>query len=522
MAHLGTRGFAVALTIIGAQPVRAAETTIDLSGEVPDDPDRHFSIEFDVPAGTREIAVHQESMKGNVLDFGIEDPAGVWRGWAGSRIRDVVIGEQAATRSHVPGPIAAGRWTIVIGEADVDVWPATFTLQVTLRDAPTLAPQTDRRPYAPPAALRGEARWYAGDFHVHSLESNDARPPLDEIATFAKGRGLDFVHVSDHNTHTQLDYFVDAQARHPDFLFLPGAEYTTYWGHASAIGATRWVDDRTELPGRGIVEAVTQYHAQGALFSINHPMLDLGDLCIGCAWEQELPVELVDGVEIGTGVFGVVTDLAVEYWDGLCDQGRHLPALAGSDDHQAGQATDALSAPIGNPTTMVFAGELSVEAILEGIRLGRTVVKLAGPSDPMAEISSSVAPEGDTIRANSVRLTAAITGGLGYQARWVKNGEEQEPVEVVSDPFLLELDLSAPATGEDRWRVEVLESENGNRRTVTSHLWIEAGEEVEMPMGPSSGGCGCSVPRRGRSGWLAGCLWALALATWRRRAVRLG
>ena len=127
---------------------------------------------------TREIAVHQESLTGNVLDFGIEDPAGVWRGWAGSRLHDVVIGEQAATRSHVPGPIAAGRWRVVVGEANVDVWPATFTLQVTLRDAPTLAPQTDRRPYVPPAPLRREARWYAGDFHVHSIESNDARPPL--------------------------------------------------------------------------------------------------------------------------------------------------------------------------------------------------------------------------------------------------------------------------------------------------------------------------------------------------------
>lgn len=507
---------AAAMALAGSAP--AAETTLELSGEVPEDELRHFSIPFEVPDGILEIAVHQQSLSDdNILDFGIMDPTGAWRGWGGSRITDVVINGQAATRSHVPGPIPPGTWQIVVGEAAVVVKPALFDLTVVLRDTTTLAPQPERKPYVPAAPLSTEERWYAGDFHVHSIESNDATPTFDEIATFARGRGLDFAHISDHNIHTQLDYFVDAQAKFPDFLFVPGAEYTTYWGHASAVGATEWVDDRTELPGWGIVQAVEQYRAQGAFFSINHPKLALGDACIGCAWEHDLPVEYVDGVEIGTGKVGIFNEDAVLFWDELLKSGRHIVPLSGSDDHRAGQDTSPVSSPIGNPTTMVFASELSVDGILAGIRAGRTVVKLASPADPMIEIVSSVAPHGDTVRAATTHLTATITGGVGYTARWVRNGEVLPDVEIDADPFVLELDVDAPETGEDRWRAEALL--NGRRRTVTSHVFVTGPPTGALDGAEEDdGGCGCRVGG-GAGSWSGAALLALlALARRRRRS----
>ena len=509
-----SRASLIALSLVLAGAAQAAETTIDLSGAVAEDEYRHFSIPFEVPAGTLEIAVQQQSLVAkNILDFGIMDPTRAWRGWGGSRIEDVVINEKAATRSHVPGPIQPGTWQIVVGEAAVPVKPATFSLVVTLRDTVTLPPQTDRKPYVPSPPLSTEARWYAGDFHVHSIESNDASPTFDEIADYAKGRGLDFVHISDHNIHTQLDYLTDAQAKHPTLLFVPGAEYTTYWGHASAVGATQWVDDRTELPGHGIVQAVEQYREQGAFFSINHPELRLGDQCIGCAWEQDLPVEYVDGVEIGTGKLAVFNEDAVLFWDELSKSGRHIVALAGSDDHSAGTNTSPTSSPIGSPTTMVFATELSVAGIMAGLRAGRTVVKLSGPMDPMIEVVSSVAPEGDTVKAKTTKLTATVTGGIGHTVRWVKNGQVQPDVAVEADPQVIELEVTAPESGEDRWRAEALI--NGRRRTVTSHLFIAppaAGASEE-----SDSGCGCRMRGPGAPLSLGALALLLVLGLSRRR-----
>ena len=47
-----------------------------------------------------------------------------------------------------------------------------------------------------------------------------------------------------------------------------------------------------------------------------------------------------------------------------------------------------LTARLESPTTMVFAEELSVDAVLEGVRSGRTVVKVNGIDDPMLETAA--------------------------------------------------------------------------------------------------------------------------------------
>jgi len=522
----------LALGLCFSSMALGAETVLDLSGTVPDDALRHFFVELDVPAGIKEIEIaHDDLSPDNILDWGLVDEKGGFRGWGGGNGENAVVGEQAASRSYLPGPINPGKWKVVVGKALIKQKPASFSLKVTLRDAPTLAAQTTRKPYGAPPPLSTETRWYAGDFHVHSIESGDAKPPLDEIATFAKSRGLDFVLVSDHNTVSQLDFYAEAQKKHSDFLFLPGVEFTTYWGHANAIGSTEYVDDKTELPGNSIGAAAKAFHDQGALFSINHPTLALGDACLGCAWEHDLPVDQIDAVEIGTGKFGILTDSAVGFWDDLCAKGRHLAALGGSDDHKAGVDETPTQSPIGNPTTMVDAKALSVQGIIDAVKVGRTVVKLKSPDDPMVELVSSAAPTGDTIAADATELSATITGGVGHTARFVKNGKPAEEVEVDSDPFVLKLSATAPASGEDRYRVEVLEG--GARRTVTSHLWLTAGGAGDAGTGGSAGaagagggaadesddgGCGCGVPRGSLVAWgsLSG-LALLVLALRRRR-----
>jgi hypothetical protein len=141
---------------------------------------------------------------------------------------------------------------VVTGKAKVLVRPARFRLEVELRSAPTLAPQLERRPSVHAPALVKEARWYAGDFHVHSRESGDAEPMLDENAVLARGRGLDFVELSDHNLTSRLTLTDDPQSRHPRLLVVPGVEFTTYAGHASGIGATEYLwRERGHVPRRG-------------------------------------------------------------------------------------------------------------------------------------------------------------------------------------------------------------------------------------------------------------------------------
>lgn len=539
---------------------RAGEQIVPLVGEVVAGPPDHVLVPFEVPEGTAEIEVrHDDQSADNILDWGLVDPDG-FRGWGGGNDEPAIVGVDAASRSYLPGPIPAGTWHLVIGKAKIEVSPATYDAEVVLRTTATLAPQPERAPYVQSEPLVTEARWYAGDFHVHSRESGDARPPIDEIATFARSRGLDFVELSDHNVLTQNDFIVAAQADHPDLLLVPGMEFTTYAGHANAIGATVWVDHKIGQPGVTIEGAIAAFAEQGALVSINHPVLDLGTFCIGCAWDHEIDPSTIHAIEIAsTGLDqagGLFDDQAIEYWDDLCDAGAHLAALGGSDDHRAGVDLGGFQSPIGDPTTMVQATELSVAALLQGIRDSRTVVKLQGPGDPMIELDSAWRTSGDTIWADlPVTYDIRVTGGDGLAVHIVRDGIDVEEFTVQGDSIATTIAIASLEAGETRTRVEL--HDDLGRRVITSNIWqrrcdatrcddpAEPGDTTAGPgdtsaagtgsaPGSSSGtttgtettaaaddaaGSGCGCDTRGRPLHAAWLLLALGLRRGRSRSV---
>jgi hypothetical protein len=450
-----------------------------------------FFIDFEVPAGTAEIEVRHASVDDDdVIDFGLEDQQG-FRGWGGGNSEPAIVGVRAASRSYRPGPIEAGTWHVVVGKAQLVSDAPALHIEVFLRTEATLPDALDRAPYEP-AILSTTARFYAGDLHVHSEDSGDARPALAEIAAFARGKGLDFVVVTDHNTDSHVDRITPAQALEADLLFVPGVELTTYGGHATGFGVTRYVDHKVAMT-TSVDDAVADVHGQGGLFSINHPVLDLGDVCIGCAWINELPPAF-DGVEIATGGYAqsgfIFDDDARDFWDRLLDEGRHLAPVGGSDDHRAGVDVGAFGSPIGDPTTLVFAESLSVAALQQGIRDSRTVVKLQGPDDAMIDLQTSPARTGDSVVDDGdITLTAIITGGLGQQARFLLEGFPFPPegggvVDVDADPFTFTRTARAPDQGEERWRVEVLV--DGHVQVVTGNVWLRKPEPV------APGGCGCA------------------------------
>jgi MYXO-CTERM domain-containing protein len=536
----------LALALAALPSLAEAQTPIVLDAPIPDGTARYFAVPFTVPEGIREIEVrHDDRSEMNILDWGLADPTR-FRGWGGGNTEAAVVSVEAASRSYVPGPIPAGQWSLLIGQAKVIERPARYHVEIFLRATPTLAPQPERRPYADAPALSTGPRWYAGDFHVHSRESGDASPTLDEVATFARGRGLDFVELSEHNTVSELDLVGAAQARHPALLFVPGIEVTTYSGHANAIGATRWVDFRVGSADPVVtIDAITAaVAAQSAVFSINHPVLNLGDVCIGCSWSLSEPAGRVGAVEIQNGQYSVTGSLfyarSVRFWEAYLARGEHVAPLGGSDDHSAGRDHGSLSSPIGGPTTMVYATELSVPAILAGVRAGRTVVKLQGPDDPMVELrAGDSAMIGDTVRARHATLRATVTHGMGSTLSFVHNGAATDPVTVSADPFTATLEVDAPpGAADDRWRCELAVGDRP--RVVTGHIWVAATGEAPPPdagapplavdAGMDAGaavtpapndGCGCRsapAPSGAGLGWM---LAALGLVIRRRGARRI-
>jgi hypothetical protein len=163
---------------------------------------------------------------------------------------------------------------------------------------------------------------------------------------------------------------------------------TTFWGHFNIFGVTRYIDYRVVAhDGRDVNAILRDVRAQGGIASINHADSPGGEICMGCAWEPQSPVDisLFTGVEVING--GRIFLSSTDFWDCELAEGVQLTAIGGSDNHNAPSAAGQPGA-IGWPTTVVEANELSVPAILDGIRRGRAFIDLTGSHDKIVDLEA--------------------------------------------------------------------------------------------------------------------------------------
>ena len=141
---------------------------------------------------------------------------------------------------------------------------------------------------------------------------------------------------------------------------------------------------------------------------------------------------------------------SADFWDKEIGEGHRLTAVGGSDNHNALLAAGANSA-IGHPTTVVEASELSVPAILEGIRRGRVFVDLTSSLDKVLDLEASAgnnsARMGDNFSAardETVQLRVHVASCPGDEVHLLLDGHES--------PNLRPMSVSeSDQTISDRW-----------------------------------------------------------------------
>jgi hypothetical protein len=110
--------------------------------------------------------------------------------------------------------------------------------------------------------------------------------------------------------------------------------------------------------------------------------------------------------------------VSLRIWQRLLCEGRRVAAVAGSDSHTQDQ-------PVGSPQTVVHARELSIPALVDGLRRGRSYI--ARSRSVAVEFTAScpsrnaaeVAGPGQTLRVppeTPVTVTAMVTGAAGTNA----------------------------------------------------------------------------------------------------------
>jgi hypothetical protein len=399
----------------------------------------YIELPFDVPAGVSRITVafkYTGRDERTTLDLGIADPQR-FRGWSGGNKDSFSVGLSDATPSYLPGAIVAGRWKLVVGVPNIRS-KSESSLEAKIffsREGVGVYGFVDQ-------PLDARARWYRGDLHMHTGHSDgrcnsqsgkEVPCPVFKTVQAAADRGLDFVAITDHNTTSQFSNLRELQPYFDRLLLIPGREITTFQGHANVLGATDFIDFRVGSPvvpqAASWLESANQL---GALVSINHPGLPSGESCMGCGWRPNSPVDmrLIAAVEAVNG--GVVEGpfSGVTFWEQQLREGLRPTAIGGSDNHRP-ELLSEKAGSVGSPTTVVYARDLSVPAILEAIRAGHVFIDLTGSRDRSLELSAATGDShvvaGDDLRAPSgahVEVTLRVVGCQGSSAVFLLDGRE--------------------------------------------------------------------------------------------------
>ncbi|MBE1591019.1 CehA/McbA family metallohydrolase [Nonomuraea angiospora] len=319
-------------------------------------------VPFEVPAGTAAVTVRLAYDRSQgVIDLGCGAPGG-FRGWSGGARDEYTITPDWATPGYLPGEPEAGTWHVWLRLHRIPPQGLDYSLEITTSAAAPAEPVAEEPPHGQRPPRRDVPsvdglRWFAGDFHAHTLHS-DGSLTIAELAELAHGRGLDFLAVTDHNTVSHHPWLGKIDR---GITLIPGQEVTTDRGHANVFGEVGWVDFRQ--PADSWAE-----HAEraGGLISINHPLG--GD----CAWLLPIARRPRIAEVWSSGWWDRRWGAPLAWADAWRDD---VIAIGGSDFHRHG--SDGLP---GGPTTWVLAEDTST--VLDGVRAGRTAVS-TGPDGPL-------------------------------------------------------------------------------------------------------------------------------------------
>jgi hypothetical protein len=455
----------------------------------------YIEVPFKVPAGVHRVTItfdYTGREQKTALDLGLEDPSEL-RCWSGGNKSTLTVGFSDATPSCLPGPIPAGEWHILIGVPNIRSGVTShYTAQVFLSRSGLVSdePAMLREP------LRSTPGWYRGDLHMHTGHSDGRCAsqtgkmvpcPVFMTVEAAVRRGLDFIAITDHNATSQYDAMRELQPFFDKILLIPGRELTTFQGHMNIFGTADYLDFRLGSKSVPNVNVLLQNAERlGALASINHPNLPTGEICMGCGWTPEGPVEMdkFAAVEVVNGGNEYPEQLGLSFWEKQLNLGHRLTAVGGSDNHQPTLPLDATSS-VGHPTTVVYAAELSTTAILAGIRSGRVFVDVNGSRDRMLDLSahapSSSAVMGGTLSAQpgqQIEIEAPVSGCEGDSAQLIaSDGQTSGAPAQKIDGEHASLHWSIKAASTRGWFFVEVRDSSGQILMVGNPIYVNWGTE---------------------------------------------
>jgi hypothetical protein len=290
-------------------------------------------------------------------------------------------------------------------------------------------------------------RWYKGNTHTHTLNSDGDSTP-DDVARWYREHGYHFLVMTDHNFLTSVEGLNALYGASEKFLVIKGEEVTSTFQskavHVNGLDVASLVEPARNAPSlvatiQGNVDAIRKVDG---VPHINHPNFgwsmtseDLRQVTNNRLFEiyNGHPTVHNDG---GGGVPGLE-----QVWDQLLSQGHWLNGLAVDDAHVFKQPGNPNVAGPGRGWVAIRAARLEARALLAALEQGdfyaSNGVELADIKTTSSSMTVEVRPRGDfkyriqfigkagRVLHEAIEPTAtyAFTGAEGYvRAKVIDSG----------------------------------------------------------------------------------------------------
>jgi hypothetical protein len=276
----------------------------------------------------------------------------------------------------------------------------------------------------------GSGRWYKGNTHTHTLNSDGDSTP-DEVTTWYRAHGYQFLVLSDHNVLTNVDGLNAVHGASDQFLVIKGEEVTDRFGdkpiHVNGLDVSRLVEPQHGSSVLDVVQRTVDAIRQvDGIPHINHPnfgwAITADDLK---AVRNDKLFEIYNGHHAVNNAGGGGVPGMEEVWDRILSSGQLIYGLADDDAHVFKQPGNPNVPGPGRGWVFVRADRLAGRPIVEALERGdfyaSTGVELSDYRVTDKTITITIKPDSYSkyrvqfIGRNGAILSEAISSPAAYE-----------------------------------------------------------------------------------------------------------
>jgi hypothetical protein len=219
------------------------------------------------------------------------------------------------------------------------------------------------------------ARWFKGNTHTHTTESDGDSPP-DEVARWYRAHGYDFLVLSDHNVLTSVDALNALHGKDSRFLLIKGEEVTDRFDgkpiHVNGLDVAEKVEPQKGVSVADVLQRnIDAIRRVRGVPHINHPnfgwALSVEELQ---RVRNNRLLEIYNGHPMVNNVGGGGVPGLEQAWDAILSSGTLLYGIAVDDAHTFKDPGNPAVAGPGRGWVMVRADALEPRAILAALEDG--------------------------------------------------------------------------------------------------------------------------------------------------------